>query len=278
MKRILSILTIAVFALSFGACDLLDSTPDRDTDSEIVIPDDSPSDDNSGNDNDGGNTDGDNGDNDGGNNGGDNTGDDPEDNTGDNTEGETDRSKYQQHNHTFTKGDAVYFGVYYEEQPADVANWWIELADDNFSLDDYSGEGYNIILEFFCKGTTPAAGTYTIEAFDKDPFSHMSLIYGYIDEYEGEDYPMGTWLYQGPYAIAGATDGSMTIAVSGSKYTVSYTLYDDDYQIAFQGSYTGELPVYDGTQTGSIAAPQNVAKKARSLAPVKPVRLLRVKK
>ena len=94
MKRILSILTIAVFALSFGACDLLDSTPDRDTDSEIVIPDDSPSDDNSGNDNDGGNTDGDNGDNDGGNNGGDNTGDDPEDNTGDNTEGETDRSKY----------------------------------------------------------------------------------------------------------------------------------------------------------------------------------------
>lgn len=127
MKRILSILTIAVFALSFGACDLLDSTPDRDTDSEIVIPDDSPSDDNSGNDNDGGNTDGDNGNNDGG------------DNTGDNTEGETDRSKYEQHNHTFTKGDAVYFGVYYEEQPADVANWWIELADDNFSLDDYSG-------------------------------------------------------------------------------------------------------------------------------------------
>ena len=247
---------------SFYACDVKDS-PTRNSDTEITKPDGNTGDEEPGDDNTENENPGD-----------DNTGD----NGGGNTEGETDRSDYEQYNTTYTQGDAVYFGVYYEEQPADVANWWIELADNNFSLDDYTGEGYNIILEFFCKGSTPAVGTYTIEAFDKDPFSHMSLIYGYIDEYEGEDYPMGTWLYQGPYAIAGATDGSMTIAVSGSKYTVSYTLYDDDYQIAFQGSYTGELPVYDGTQTGSIAAPQNVAKKARSLAPVKPVRLLRVKK
>ena len=252
MKRFISILAAIAMIFSFYACDVKDS-PTRNSDTEITKPDGNTGDEEPGDDNTG-------------------------DNGGGNTEGETDRSDYEQYNTTYTQGDAVYFGVYYEEQPADVANWLIELADNNFSLDDYTGEGYNIILEFFCKGSTPAVGTYTIEAFDKNPFSHMSLLYGYIDEYEGEEYPMGTWLYQGPYAMAGATDGSMTIAVSGSKYIVSYTLYDDDYQIAFQGSYTGELPIYDGTQTSSIAAPQNVAKKARSLSPMKPVRLLRIKK
>lgn len=278
MKRLVSFLVVAVFAFSFSACDLLDSNPDRDTDSEIIIPDDSPSDDDSGKDNnDGGNTDGDNtGGNDGDNGG--NTGD-----NGDGTEDNTDdRSQYEQYNHTFTQGDAIYFGTYYEEQPEDVSNWWIELADNNFSLEDYSGEGYNIVLEFFCKGTTPAAGTYTIDAFDKSPFSHLSLFYGYIDEgqVDGEtvQYPAGTWLYKGVEAIAGATDGEMTIAVSGTKYTVSYTLYDDDYKITFKGTYTGDLALYDGTESAPAAAPQKVAESARDLAPTKPARVFRVKK
>lgn len=257
MKRNFIILAALVAGLTFSACDF-SGLNDRDTDSEIIIPEDKdnpnnkPSiDDNTSN----------------------------EEDEGGNTEDTTnDRSQYEQHNTTFTQGDAIYFGSYYDEQPSDVYNWWIELADNNFSLEDYSGEGYNIVLEFFSKGTTPAAGTYTIEAFDKNPFAHMTLLYGYIDEYEGENYPMGTWLYQGLTAIACATDGSMTIAVSGSKYTVSYTLHDDDYKITFKGTYTGELPLYDGTETESTSATQKVSKSSRNLAGVKPIRLLRVKK
>lgn len=247
MKRILSILTIAVFALSFSACDLLDSTPDRDTDSEIIIPDDSPSDDDS-------------------------------NNEGDNPSGEIDRSKYTQYNTTFTQGDAIYFGVYYEEQPDDVANWYIELADKNFDLTEYSGEGYYMTLEFFCKGTTPAAGTYTIEAFNKDPFSHMSLGDGFIEEYNGESYAVGTWLFQGSNAIAGATDGSMTIATSGSKYTVSYLLHDDEYQITFQGKYSGDLPLYDGTGSSATQAVKKTTKSTRAPYIAKPTKVFRVKK
>lgn len=286
MKRILSIFAVAAIAFTFSACDLLDDlSKDRDTDSEIMIPDDSPSDDDSGKDNnDGGSTDG-SGDNPGGGNddNGGNNGDGNGDNTGDNTGSDIgDRSKYEQYNHSFTQGDAIYYGVYYEKQPSDVGNWWIELADSNYSLEDYTGEGYNVILEFFCKGTTPAAGTYTIDAFDKNPFSHLSLLYGYVDEYQEDgqtvEYPAGTWLFKGADALAGATAGSMTIAVSGSKYTISYTLHDDDFEITFKGNYSGELPIYDGTQTSSAAAPQKVAKSHRDLGPVKPVRLLRVKK
>lgn len=273
MKRLFITLTVLAAALSFSACDL-NGLKDRDTDSEIIYP---------GKDDNGGST-GDNGGSteDNGGNTEDNTGDNGG-NTDDNTDNNTvDRSQYEQYNHTFTQGDAIYYGAYYDEQPEDVANWWIELADNNFSLEDYSGEGYNIVLEFFCKGTTPAAGTYTIDAFDKVPFSHLSLLYAYLDEgqVDGEtvQYPAGTWLYKGVEAIAGATDGEMTIAVSGTKYTVSYTLYDDDYKITFKGTYTGDLALYDGTESAPAAAPQKVAKSARDLAPAKPARVFRVKK
>lgn len=278
MKRILNILAVASVAFSFSACDLLEDQ-NRDTDKEIIIPDDKPKDDNSGDDNNNGDNTGDNGGNTG-DNGGNEGGNDGNEGGNDDTTG--DRSKYEQYNHTFTQADAIYFGAYYEGQPSDVSNWWIELADNNFSLEDYSGEGYNVILEFFSKGTAPAAGTYTIDAFDKNPFSHLSLLYGYVDEYQEDgqtvEYPAGTWLFKGADALAGATAGSMTIAVSGSKYTISYTLHDDDFEITFKGNYSGELPIYDGTQTSSAAAPQKVAKIHRDLGPVKPVRLLRVKK
>ena len=142
MKRILSIFAVAAIAFTFSACDLLDDlSKDRDTDSEIMIPDDSPSDDDSGKDNnDDGSTDG-SGDNPGGGNddNGGNNGDNhgAEGNTGDNTGSDIgDRSKYEQHNHSFTQGDAIYYGVYYEGQPSDVCNWWIDLADSNYSLED----------------------------------------------------------------------------------------------------------------------------------------------
>ena len=108
------------------------------------------------------------------------------------------------------------------------------------------------------------------------------MLYGFTDEYQedGEtiQYTAGTWLYKGNEAIAGATAGSMTIAVSGSKYTITYTIHDDDFEITFKGSYTGELPIYDGTQSYNAAAQQKVARSPRKLSGNKPVRLLRVKK
>ena len=97
--------------------------------------------------------------------------------------------------------------------------------------------------------------TYTIEAFENSEYSAGSLMYGFIaeDEEYGE-YPAGTWLYEGNEGIAGATAGELKVSVSGSTYTLKYTLYDDEYGITFTGTYTGSLTIYDGTQEYSYAA------------------------
>ena len=183
-----------------------------------------------------------------GNNGGSNN-----DNTGDggNT-GSGDRSEYTTYNNTFTKGQAGYYGVYYEGQPNNTSNWFVELADNNYDFEEYEGDGFNVVLEFFANGTSSTsipAGKYTIEAFEKSEFSAGSLLYGYIAEDDTYgDYPAGTWLYEGNEGVAAATAGELTIAVSGNTYTLKFTLYDDEYEVAFSGSYTGALSIYDGTQ------------------------------
>ncbi len=190
------------------------------------------------------------------------------DNGGDS--GEINRDNYETYNTTFTQGQAGYYGLYYDEQPSNTTNWYLELADSNYDLENYEGEGYNICIEFFTSGTSKSnipAGTYTIEAYNEDPCSAGSVLIGYIaeDETYGE-YPAGTWLFQGNDGIAGATAGSMTISVSGSKYTINYTFYDDDYQAAFCGTFTGNLSIYDGTE-GYSYAPATKGMKA-----TKPVR------
>lgn len=177
------------------------------------------------------------------------------DNGGDS--GEINRDNYETYNTTFTQGQAGYYGLYYDEQPNNTANWYLELADSNYDLENYEGDGYSISVELFTSSsytTSIPAGTYSIEAFDQNEFSAGSILNGYIaeDETYGE-YPAGTWLYQGDEGIAGATAGSMTISVSGSRYTINYTFYDDDYQVAFCGTYTGSLTFYDGTEGYSYA-------------------------
>ena len=207
-----------------------------------------------------GNNNGDNDDNGGnGGNGGNN------DNTG-NDGGNT--SDYTTYNNTFTYGYAGYCGLYYENQPANTTNWYIELADDDYDLEYYEGTGYNIIFDLFAAGTNSSsipAGKYTVEAFEQSNFSAGSLMYGYIaeDETYGE-YPAGTWLFEGDNGIAGATSGWVEISGSGSNYTIKYELHDDEYMVTFKGTFSGSLTIYDGTQEYSQAQAANITKAKRA--------------
>ena len=230
MKRF-SILAAIAMIFSFYACDVDENSPSRDSDTEITKPDNNGENENPGDDN-----------------GGDN-------------------SQYEVYNNTFTYGYAGYCGQWYEDQPANVTNWYIELADDNYDLENYEGTGYNIVFDLFAAGTNSTSipnGRYTVEAFDQSNFSAGSLLYGYIaeDEEYGE-YPAGTWLYEGDTGIAGATSGWVQISGSGSSYTITYELNDDDYQITFKGSFKGTLTLYDATQSISATQITNVAKAAQ---------------
>ena len=262
MKRLFTIFTAAIIAFSFSACDLLDRDGGRDTDNTIIRPDSNKpnnSDDDNKPENDNNNT---------GNNG-------PENN-------ESDRSNYQTYNQTFTQGQAGYYGVYYEGQPTTTANWYLELADNNYDLESYEGTGFNAVIEFFASNsstTSIPAGEYTVEAFDNNPFSAGSLLYGFLGEYEenGEtiQYPAGTWLFEGDEAVAGATAGKMTVSRSGNNYSISYVLHDDEFEVTFKGTYSGSLSIYDGTEGYSLAAQAKVAKAPRADLQVKRYRVRR---
>ena len=121
MKRFISIWAAIAMIFSFYACDGDKNYTPRNSDTEINRPDDNEGD-------------------------SDDTGD-----TGDSgdTEGTIDRSQYMQYNHTLTKGQAGYYGVYYEDQPTTTANWYLELADNNYDFETYEGNGFNTVLEFF---------------------------------------------------------------------------------------------------------------------------------
>jgi hypothetical protein len=242
MKHIFTTIALFAIAISFTSCE-----------KEIIVNcncqcnNSNGSDQNTGRPNNGGNT---------GNNGG-NTGDNGG-NTGDNggnsggNSGEINREDYETINCYFTQGQAGYYGVYYEDQPSNTANWYLELAESNYDLENYEGEGYNISIEFFTNSsstTSIPAGEYTIEAFKKNEYSAGSILDGFIAEDDTYgDYPAGTWIFEGNEGIAGATAGSMTITVSGDQYNIDYSFFDDEYQVAFCGSYSGDLTIYDGTE------------------------------
>lgn len=249
MKQIFTTITLLAMALSFASCEkeiIVNCNCNcqcGNSDQNGERPDNGGPDNNDGPGNDSGNNGG------SGDNGGSGSG-----STG------TDRGEYETYNNTFTKGQAGFYGAYYEDygQPSNVSNWYIELADNNYDFVEYEGTGYNVVLEIFANGTSSTnipAGTYTIEAFENSEYSAGSLMYGFIaeDEEYGE-YPAGTWLYEGNEGIAGATTGELKVSVSGSTYTLKYTLYDDEYGITFTGTYTGSLTIYDGTQEYSYAA------------------------
>ena len=259
MKQILTVITLLAMALSFASCER-----------EIIVNCNCQccNSDNSGQT---GNRPGNNDDNNGSNNGGtNNDGNGGSNNDGGSGSDDTDRSEYQTYNNTLTQGQAGYYGVYYEDQPSNTSNWYIELADNNYNLETYEGEGYNIVFELFASGTNSTKipeGKYSVEAFDKNPYSAGSLMEGFIteDEEYGE-YPAGTWFFDGNEGIAGATAGEVTISVSGSTYTIKYNLYDDEYGVAFSGSFNGALTIYDGTQEYSYVQTLPATKSTSSSA------------
>ena len=249
MKRFITILAAMAVIFSFSACDKDDN---RDTDTEIILPGEN---------------------NNSNNNGGGSTEDPGTEDPGTEDPG-TDNTGNSSYNNTFTYGYAGYCGQYYEDQPANTTNWYIELADDNYDLDYYEGTGYNIVFDLFAAGTSSTSipsGRYTVEAFDESMFSAGSLMYGYIaeDEEYGE-YPGGTWLYEGNDGIAGATSGWVEISKSGSNYTIKYELQDEEWEITFKGSFSGALTLYDATEEYSSYSQAKSQRRAtaRKSAPV----------
>lgn len=224
MKRFIAIFIAAVLMGTLASCDP-SGVGDRNTDTEVVRP-------GNGNENDNGST------------GGGNQG------------GETvDRSNYEVLNMTYTQAIADFYGQYYEGQPADVGNWYIILADDEYDLETYEGTGDNIVLELFAKGNYAdgiPVGEYSVEAFLEKEFADKSVLYAWEEEEteDGEAYmaAYGTWLYAGNETRAGATAGTVTVSRTGGSYTISYNLHDDEYQISFAGSYTGYVDLYDASE------------------------------
>ena len=193
-----------------------------------------------------------------------------------------DRSDYVVYNHTMTQGQAGYYGVFYEDQPSTSANWFLELADSNYDLDNYEGTGYNIGIDFFTSSsytTSIQPGTYEVEPLDATTFSPKKIVSGFITEYEDEEeyyqYPAGTWLFKGDETVGGATAGNMVVSVSGSKYTITYSFHDDDLKVTFTGSYTGNLSIYDGAESYSALAPVKAVKASKSAKLTKHFRVRR---
>ena len=275
MKQILATLALIALALSFASCDKTcncncSCCNTNGSDQTIQRPDNS----GSGSGNNGGTTD-------------DNIGGNAGENEG-TTDG-IDRSDYTVYNNTMTQGQAGYYGNYYSDQgqSSNIANWYVELAEDDYNFETSVGDGYNVVLEFFSNGSSYTSslqeGTYTVAETDKGVFNNYSVLFGYLVEDEEEEvtYALGTWLWEGADALAGATAGNMTITESGNIYTINYTFYDDEYQITFKGSFTGSLAFYDGTQeVTSVSAAKNFAPSKSFPAPKidNPVRHYRIRK
>ena len=67
----------------------------------------------------------------------------------------------------------------------------------------------------------------------------------------------------------------MVVSVSGSKYTITYSFHDDDLKVTFTGSYTGNLSIYDGTESYSALAPVKAVKTSKSAKLTKHFRVRR---
>lgn len=167
-------------------------------------------------------------------------------------EGNTDRADYQIIQNSYAKGEMQFYGIYYDDQPEDVHNWALVLSEADFDFIYWEGSGYCVNLELFTSSsaaTELSSGKYTVEAFLEEGYVPMSVGDGIIhtEEETGDEYCLGTWLYEDGMGIAGATAGEVTFEKKDGQYKVSYVLYDDYERITFKGSYTGQLDYYDGT-------------------------------
>ena len=163
-------------------------------------------------------------------------------------------------NSTMRYGYLENYGLWYEDQPEDVNNWILYLSESEFDEDGWSYEGDLIMIELFSKGIdAPKTGRYTIEAFYNSYYSDFSVGDGYVEEEENEEgeteeYCYGTWLFQDGYGIAAALSGEVDIQKNGNTYTVTYDFCDDDFDIVFKGTFTGELDIYDYSEEVALSS------------------------
>lgn len=145
------------------------------------------------------------------------------------------------------------YGDYYE---VGCNNYWIDIYEDG-----NTGVGLYLSLDLLTNASADAlAGTYT-PSYDATSYEKV-YVEGGIDE---EGYLFGCWLLtldgdsvdeSGP--LAPMYDGTITLAKSGSKYTVTYNCYDDAGN-KITGSVSAEYEYYD--YSDEYSAPRKSAKK-----------------
>jgi len=169
---------------------------------------------------------------------------------------------YEVIENSFDYGELQFYGVYYEDQPEDVHNWSLVLAEDSFNLIEWTGTGDAICIELFTASSFTQdipEGKYTVEAFLNEQWAKMSVGDGIVETSDDTEYTVGTWLYTDGTGIAGATSGEVNISKEGNVYTITYDFKDDEYRIHFKGSYSGPLDFYDGTAEAEYAAVKSSA-------------------
>lgn len=122
---------------------------------------------------------------------------------------------------------------------------------DNYTLylepNDYDGDC--MMFELFTSGSD-FAGTYAID----ESMGAYTIYPGYIEEYYGEYYMVGTWYYTGDYEnMAAIIDGDIVITKnSNDTYTVSFETYDE-LNNCIDGTWTGTAIEYVDSYAASNA-------------------------
>lgn len=122
---------------------------------------------------------------------------------------------------------------------------------DNYTLylepNDYDGDC--MMFELFTSGND-FAGTYAID----ESMGAYTIYPGYIEEYYGEYYMVGTWYYTGDYEnMAAIIDGNIVITKnSNDTYTVSFETYDE-LSNCIDGTWTGTAIEYVDSYAASNA-------------------------
>lgn len=145
------------------------------------------------------------------------------------------------------------YGDYYE---VDCNNYWIEIYENGTT-----GDGLYLTLDLLTNASVDAlAGTYN-PSYDATSYEKV-YVEGGMDE---EGYIYGCWLMTleddeitESSLYAPMYDGTITLAKSGSKYTVTYNCYDDAGN-KITGSVSAEYEYYD--YSDEYSAPRKSAKK-----------------
>ena len=144
---------------------------------------------------------------------------------------------------TLTHGEIWYQGDPYGNG---VKIYSIRLADDNVRISDFAGNGDAMQIELYTPLTATTIipdGTYPIMV---DKVQVNTAIDGYYDSNDKADY--GTWYYTAD--ALSINKGSVSIQyMTGSTYRISFNFTDDYYGYNFCGTYEGELPFVNKTNS-----------------------------